>query len=552
MQRELPPDNNGFTRPIRIRPIAQGMTVAAPPVRTRTIPPTLGLPPAYLPQRPIAMKPRRKSTNPLVLIAAGVLILAAMTCAAGTLGVGLIYAGGVLPGVQSGGVALGGKSEAGAAVALQSGLQLIVVRDGQRAWKFDPATLGITFDTSATANAAYTVGRSNLFDALPGIFSHVDVPPVVSVDLNTLENGLRTATAQFEQAPVNAGVQVVDGQIQTTAPVVGRLLDLNATVAHVQQNAGGVLADGMLELVMQTVQPTVTDATPILQQAKTLLANPLDIRVFDPVTGDSVYWSVPPDQWSKWLTAAPAGNGSQGFMLAANDAPIRDYLTQQVNSVFDSTRYLNMDEAVASVQNSIAQEQTTPYVRVYHHDAPYVVQQGDTITSIAWDKGVPYLYIEKDNNGITDVTQGQTIMIPSADEFMPYPVDPNKRIVVSISQQKVWIYENGGLKWQWTISTGIDSSPTWPGIYQIISHDPNAYAANWNLWMPNFMGVYQPIPGADFTNGFHGFPTRGSSQLLWTNDLGTRVTYGCILLSNENAQTLYNWAEEGVVVEIQA
>ena len=124
--------------------------------------------------------------------------------------------------------------------------------------------------------------------------------------------------------------------------------------------------------------------------------------------------------------------------------------------------------------------------------------------------------------------------------------------MVSISQQRVRVYENGAVKWDWVASTGIDSSPTWTGIYQVLLHDPNAYAGNWNLWMPNFLGVYHPIPGADFINGFHGFPTRGSSQLLWTNSLGTRVTYGCILLSNENAQALYNWAQEGIVVEIDA
>jgi lipoprotein-anchoring transpeptidase ErfK/SrfK len=39
---------------------------------------------------------------------------------------------------------------------------------------------------------------------------------------------------------------------------------------------------------------------------------------------------------------------------------------------------------------------------------------------------------------------------------------------------------------------------------------------------------------------------------LWTNNLGTRVTYGCILLSSENATQLYNWAENGVIVEIRA
>jgi lipoprotein-anchoring transpeptidase ErfK/SrfK len=190
-------------------------------------------------------------------------------------------------------------------------------------------------------------------------------------------------------------------------------------------------------------------------------------------------------------------------------------------------------------------------VRVYHHDRQHVVQSGETIISIAWDYGVPYPYVQQANGGLEAVSVGQTIIIPSEDNFLLFPVDPDKRIVVSITQQRAWVYENGALKWEWTVSTGINSSPTWPGLYQIIEHVDNAYAANWNLWMPYFMGVYRPIPGSDFTNGFHGFPTRGGSQLLWTNSLGTRVTYGCILLSNENAQALYTWAEEGVVVEIQ-
>jgi lipoprotein-anchoring transpeptidase ErfK/SrfK len=65
------------------------------------------------------------------------------------------------------------------------------------------------------------------------------------------------------------------------------------------------------------------------------------------------------------------------------------------------------------------------------------------------------------------------------------------------------------------------------------------------------MGIYRPVPASDFMNGIHGFPSRGGAQLLWTDDLGRRVTYGCILISSENAATLYTWAEAGVVVEIQ-
>ena len=52
-------------------------------------------------------------------------------------------------------------------------------------------------------------------------------------------------------------------------------------------------------------------------------------------------------------------------------------------------------------------------------------------------------------------------------------------------------------------------------------------------------------------NGFHGFPTRGGSTLLWTGDLGRPVTYGCILISTDHASALYEWAEEGVVVEVR-
>jgi lipoprotein-anchoring transpeptidase ErfK/SrfK len=128
---------------------------------------------------------------------------------------------------------------------------------------------------------------------------------------------------------------------------------------------------------------------------------------------------------------------------------------------------------------------------------------------------------------------------------------PSKRIVVSISRQRMWVYENGQLLHEWLVSTGIPDSPTWPGVYQVILRERNAYAGNWNLWMPYFVGVYRPIPGAAFTNGFHGFPTRGGGQILWENSLGRRVTYGCILINNQNAAWLFNWAEEGVVVEIQ-
>jgi LysM repeat protein len=480
--------------------------------------------------------------------ALGVVALALASLVAVLLALLVVYAGGILPGVESGGVALGGMSRDEAARALVSRWETITVRDGDRTWTFNPGMFGISLDAAATARAAYDQGRGQLSTALQGIIGRVDVPPVVVVDAAAADANLREFAGAFELAPVNAGVRLIAGRVEATPPVSGRVLDVAATVAQLRR-AG--LANGELALVMQSVPPAVTDATPMVEAASRLLANPFDVRVYDPVTGNSVYWSLPPEQWSAWLTAESDPNAPTGLALAINPAPVEQVIMAQANAVLDSSRYVKADEAAAAVSAAVTAGQTAALVRVYHHDTQHTVQAGETIISIAWDYGVPYPWVQAANPGVDSVYPGQAITIPSADNFLDFPPVPDKRIVVSISQQHTWVYENGQVKWDWAASTGINDSPTWPGIYQIISHEQNAYAGNWNLWMPYFMGVYRPIPGSDFTNGFHGFPTRGGGQILWTSNLGSKVTYGCIMVSDMNAAQLYAWAENGVVVEIQ-
>jgi lipoprotein-anchoring transpeptidase ErfK/SrfK len=520
--------------------------------RNHPYPPPV-MPAQPMPQYALPPRPRKRGINWwIVAPLLGVLVLIFSSAAALVLILALIYSGGILPGVSAAGIELGGQSQQEAVATLQNSWQRIMLRDGQRTWAVNPVELGIFLDAAQTAEVAYQQGRGS-GNGVEAILGQVEIAPVVNIDPALAESGLNGLAAQVEMPPINAGVQLVNGQVEATPPTEGRALDVSATIAHWQQNAGELLADGELELAMYNVAPSVTDASSMVAQATQLLSSFLDIRIYDPVTDDTVYWSLSPEEWGTWLTAAPDADSPTGLALTIDGTLTQNYLTSQANSVFDTSRYLNMDEAVASVRQAVADGHTDPFVRVYHHDTQHTVQAGETIISIAWDYGMPYPWIQSVNPGIGDtLSAGQVINIPSYDNFLPYPVVPGKRIVVSISQQRTWVYENDALKWEWPVSTGINSSPTWPGIYQIQSHEPNAYAGNWDLWMPNFMGVYQPIPGSDFTNGFHGFPTRGGSQLLWTNSLGTRVTYGCILLSNDNVQQLYDWAEEGVVVEIQA
>jgi lipoprotein-anchoring transpeptidase ErfK/SrfK len=269
------------------------------------------------------------------------------------------------------------------------------------------------------------------------------------------------------------------------------------------------------------------------------------INAFDPITNQSVLWSVAPEQWGQWLTTE---NTADGVRLSLDNAQLGGYLSGQN---LGGEQFIQIDQSVQKIQAAIASGSAEATIQVFHRETQYSVVPGDTLGSIAWKMGIPMWRITNANPGINldALNPGQTITIPSRDDMLPVPIVYNKRIVVSISEQHMWVYENGQLKWDWIASTGIDDSPTMPGVYQVLSHDGTAYAGNWNLYMPSFMSIYEAVPG--FHNGIHGFPSRGGSQILWENSLGRRVTYGCILLSSTNASLLYDWAEEGVIVEIK-
>jgi lipoprotein-anchoring transpeptidase ErfK/SrfK len=126
---------------------------------------------------------------------------------------------------------------------------------------------------------------------------------------------------------------------------------------------------------------------------------------------------------------------------------------------------------------------------------------------------------------------------------------PGKKVVVSIAEQHMRVYENDALLHDWPVSTGIASSPTSTGVFQVLSKEENAYASLWDLWMPHFVAIYPA--GPDFYNGVHGLPTLSSGRLLWEGLLGSPASYGCIILGLEQAESFYQWVEMGVVVVVE-
>src|SRR5512147_281650 len=81
-----------------------------------------------------------------------------------TLGSQLLYAGRIFPGVSVAGVDVSGMSPDDAALKLNQTLSYpitgkVVFRDGDRLWVASPVQLGMVFDPSASARAAFRVGR---------------------------------------------------------------------------------------------------------------------------------------------------------------------------------------------------------------------------------------------------------------------------------------------------------------------------------------------------------------------------------------------------------
>lgn len=514
---------------------------------------------AYAPQQtglwlPAPARPSagRRALTWLLFLALFLVVLVAGVLAGG---LAHVYARGrVVPGVSALDVPLGGRTVDEAAAALQARWdeQTVTLQNGDLSWPVKPGELGMTLDAAATARSAADKGRSlsGLCDLPAERGDWFQVAPVWRYDPAVAERTLAALAPQLAVAPVNAGLDVVDGRAVAIPAVEGRELDLTATLAALEADPGGVLGTGQLTLAVRPVPAAVQDVSAAVDEANRLLTTTVTLEAYDPVRDQRFSWPVEPRVWSEWLTLAVDPTGATPYTWALDKQIAAAYLDTLEAELGDG-RYLDEEAAPAALSEAIRAQQPAAVARIYHPERRHTVQSGETLSSIGYDYGIPYPWIQQANPGVDALSVGQELVIPSPDVLLPLPPAPNKRIVVNMTEQRTRVYENGALKWEWPSSTGIASSPTAPGVFQIQSHEPNAYAGNWDLWMPSFMGIYRPVPTSDFMNGFHGFPTRGNAQLLWTGDLGHRVTYGCILLSSENAELLYQWAEDGVVVEVQ-
>jgi lipoprotein-anchoring transpeptidase ErfK/SrfK len=140
---------------------------------------------------------------------------------------------------------------------------------------------------------------------------------------------------------------------------------------------------------------------------------------------------------------------------------------------------------------------------------------------------------------------------PAAVEQEVNPAVPSyggsKYILVDISEQHMYVYEGDSLIYSFVASTGMNNA-TRAGTFAVQSKIPNAYGATWNIWMPNWLGIYW---SGGLENGIHALPILPNGGVLWEGFLGRPISYGCVVLGTYESKVLYDWAEIGTPVEIQ-
>lgn len=198
-----------------------------------------------------------------------------------------------------------------------------------------------------------------------------------------------------------------------------------------------------------------------------------------------------------------------------------------------------------------------PIADVTENEMPirtHTVQPGERLASIARDYGISWTTIARANNieNPNTIFAGQVLNIPSQDDATGTYLEPNggvpsapaptsstgKLIMINLSTQQVFAYENGQLLKTVTVSTGLPGTPTVTGNYRVY----------WKLSSQTMSGPGYYLPGVPYVMYFFkGYALHGT---YWHNNFGQPMSHGCVNLPTNDALWFFNWAEIGTQVNV--
>lgn len=120
-----------------------------------------------------------------------------------------------------------------------------------------------------------------------------------------------------------------------------------------------------------------------------------------------------------------------------------------------------------------------------------------------------------------------------------------KRLLVDLSEQKLFQELGGVVIATHVVSSGKASTPTPVGTYSILNKHQRAWSGSAKLWMPYWMAFRTD------GYGFHELPEWPGGKKEGKAHLGTPVSHGCVRIGEGVAKMLYDWTPVGTKVVIQ-
>lgn len=179
--------------------------------------------------------------------------------------------------------------------------------------------------------------------------------------------------------------------------------------------------------------------------------------------------------------------------------------------------------------------------------ATYVVRRGDSLSAIAARYGVTAAELAELNSLANPslIHTGMVLVLPAgaassvALDGRPVPtVTEGKQIVVVLSQQKLYAFENGELAQEFLISSGLAVTPTLQGDFAVYRHVRRQLMRGSDYYLPDVQWVMYY---------FRDYAIHGA---YWHSNFGQAMSHGCVNMREEDAEWLYNWTPDGTSVRI--
>jgi LysM repeat protein len=209
------------------------------------------------------------------------------------------------------------------------------------------------------------------------------------------------------------------------------------------------------------------------------------------------------------------------------------------------------DSAQIAISEALSVEPST--------ENTYQVQNGDHLALIARRFGITWTELAQANNlsNPDQIYTGQTLIIPTAStvtdlgiidappapQFIPAlpTVLVGRQVVVDLSDQMTYAYQDGVLTRSVRVSTGLPGTPTVQGDFTV-----------YRKWVAQTMsGPGYFLPDVPYVMYFYrGYALHGT---YWHNNFGNPMSHGCVNMPTPEAEWFFNnFVDVGTLVHVQA